>query len=237
MKRLSLVLSLALAACGGVEVNPQANQHPSSNDPGYDATKPCGGANKCPAGQFCFNGLCAMGCNSNGDCAADQYCDTTWKECVNKVVATCPDTPCPDTQMCVKNLCTSKEPPATKCDPQQAGYNDGCEKDAICFQDQGKDPVCYSFPACGENGACPPGMIGAVCNDGYLPSKGHICLPGSCKTATNCPNAGFKCVRSNPNAPLGMCSNGGPGMACPTAADCVTGNCSSAGPGWPGVCF
>ena len=86
MKRLTLALTLALAACGGID-NTVHNDQNQNN--GYDATKPCGSANKCPAGEFCFNGLCAEGCNSNGDCAQDQYCDTSWMRCTNKVVATC----------------------------------------------------------------------------------------------------------------------------------------------------
>ncbi len=140
----------------------------------------CSSDDPCPAGQFCFNGLCAIGCLSNGDCAADQYCDTEGSgRCVNREVTTCPQSPCESNQDCVDGYCVATATPAS-CTPSADG-NDGCDDYSLCldFSDtDSPDYRCTSFPACPADGACPTGEIGAVCNDGHIPGKGRICLSG-----------------------------------------------------------
>ena len=191
----------------------------------------CSASKPCPAGQFCFNGICAVGCLSNSDCAADQYCDTEWdKACKNKQVPTCTkDDECAGEQICVNQYCTTP-PPSTSCDPE-AIVNDGCAKDAVCFADPdtGK-AACYTMPRCGEGGACPVGVTGAICNEGYLPDKDAICLLGLCDTKDHCP-AGWSCVRFGVNDPLGMCSDGAFGSPCSNNSECTSGVCSMPFPG------
>lgn len=197
--------------------------------------QPCSAANACPDGQFCFNGLCALGCNSNGDCADDQYCATDGDRlCHNKEVSTCPDTPCAEGQVCVNGLCSTPAP-QTSCQPDPAGQ-DGCDSNAVCIEDPAKPGAtkCYTFPYCGEDGTCPVGTIGAVCNAGIIPNKDEICLTSLCQTAEHCP-AAWKCVAFD-GAPVGYCSSGTAGEFCNTGADCVSGTCDEPEPGFGGVC-
>jgi hypothetical protein len=194
---------------------------------------PCTNDNPCPAGQFCFNGLCAPGCNSNGDCAADQYCDTEFdKLCHNKEVATCPDVACPTGQECVNGFCSAGAGPACEWMPNG---EDGCDDHSLCYEAEGEASQCYAFPACAEDDTCPKGTAGAVCNVGLIPSKAKICLIGYClDSAEHCP-AGDSCVKFG-GEDVGTCSSGGPGELCVSAADCVSGECFGAMSGFPGVC-
>ncbi len=249
MKKTLLILTatmLALSiACGpGLEQNPGnadgttdggssgSDGGTQNNNGGFEM--PCNSSKPCPSGQFCFNGLCAIGCNTNAECASDQYCDTDWKQCRNKTVSTCPETPCAETQSCVQGYCTAKEVPATQCDPS-GGPNDGCATDAFCLDpnDTGT-PKCHTFPPCPQDGNCPVGAYGALCNDNLLQGKARVCLPNACKTAANCP-ANWHCVKFNQNDVIGSCSNGGPGSPCSAGTECLSGNCTKFGPA-PGFC-
>ncbi|ADO72567.1 uncharacterized protein STAUR_4789 [Stigmatella aurantiaca DW4/3-1] len=106
----------------------------------------CSASVKCPDGQFCFNGICALGCTSNSNCGNDMYCDTQDQGplyfCKNKSVPTCSsDSQCAASQMCLKGFCSLK-PPEVKpaCDPDKAGAaNDGCDKYAICSDPNGEN--------------------------------------------------------------------------------------------------
>ncbi|HCF58610.1 MAG TPA: hypothetical protein DFS52_11545 [Myxococcales bacterium] len=236
MKRLLTLFAAALlaAACGNVATEPE-DKSPDGTG-GYSASKPCGDANKCPTGQFCYNGLCALGCNSNGDCAADQYCDTEWSRlCQNKVVKSCPDTPCPEAQTCVQSLCTAKEQPKQTCNPDS--FNDGCAENAFCIEeDENQDPQCMTFSACGEDGTCPAGLFGALCNENLITNKARVCLPGLCKEAGNCP-ANWVCVKMTSTDPVGFCSNGGLSSMCTKPEECVSPFiCQQPMPGMAGVC-
>ena len=116
----------------------------------------------------------------------------------------------------------------------------GCESNAVCLQDlDTEETACYTMPPCGENGACPVGLQGAVCNKSgsteYLPNKDAICLIGVCEDAGNCP-ADWFCVRFQANDPLGFCSSGGFGEPCSTNEECLSGNCFSPAPGFPAFC-
>ncbi|PRP92350.1 hypothetical protein ENSA5_49810 [Enhygromyxa salina] len=201
-----------------------------SSEAGEDGGEyvPCSADNACPDGQFCFNGLCAVGCLSDADCGDDQYCATdTDMLCHNNEVPTCvSDSDCASSQVCVNGFCSAAP------DAQDSGcnlddyINDGCPSNAVCLEDI-DDPevgVCYEMPACSVDGACPVGLEGAVCNDGYLPSKDAICLIGLCETVSDCP-AQWSCVHFNQSV-LGTCSDGGFGSPCATGADCQSGNCT-----------
>jgi hypothetical protein len=194
---------------------------------------PCGAGNECPDGQFCWNGICALGCNSDGDCADDQYCATdTDRLCHNKEVTTCPDVPCADTQVCVNGFC-STPPPPTECMP--ALVNDGCESNAVCLQVSEEKAECYTFPYCSQDGTCPTGTEGAVCNNDLLTDKDKICLIGLCTDASHCP-AEWNCIKFEPNGVVGACSSGGPFDPCNANEDCASNQCDFPFPGESGWC-
>ena len=159
------------------------NHHlPTSKSPFF-----CSSSNPCPSGMFCFNGLCAIGCTSNENCADDQYCDGLY--CVNTEVPTCTsDSNCYEGQICVQGVC-STPPPSTTCDPDQVvSGNDGCDNYSLCIDgddDGPEDPACYTMPPCAEDGTCPVGAYGAVCNNDYI-NKARICLIGACEAEANC---------------------------------------------------
>ncbi len=200
-----------------------SDSNPTSNQPtGGDDFGLCNADNPCPSGQFCFNGLCSLGCNSNGDCADDQYCDTEFKQCHNKEVQTCPDTPCPSGQECVQGLCSAGS--TNKACEQMPNGQDGCASNELCFDDEEAGKAeCYPFPACGEDGSCPTGTEGAVCNNDFIPSKDRICLIGLCETTDNCP-AGQNCIKFQ-GFPVGECSNGSFGESCTMDSHCLSNNC------------
>ncbi|NVB38914.1 hypothetical protein G6O69_13815 [Pseudenhygromyxa sp. WMMC2535] len=189
---------------------------------------PCSSSNPCPDGQFCFNGLCAIGCLSAGDCAEGQYCATdTDMLCHDSEVPTCTsDSECASSQLCVNGYCSAAP------EPEDAGCNlddyldDGCPSNAVCLESE-DDPelgVCYEMPACGADGSCPVGSIGAVCNNGYLPEKDAICLVNLCESTSNCPSD-WSCVYFD-QATVGVCSSGAFGTPCSTGEDCESGVCS-----------
>lgn len=239
MKRFATGIASALAvACGAAGGGGGAGDGGGGGGGGGGSGGLCSATNKCPAGQFCYNGICAYGCNSNGDCAADQYCDTGQfgsRLCHNKTVTTCPETPCASSQICVKGAC-STPPPPTQCDPDRVvDGQDGCDKQSICLDADGNDqPKCYSFSACPQDSNCPIGTVGSVCNDGIIPNKSRICLTGLCRSVSNCPSS-WKCVKTTTNAVVGICSSGGPYAPCAASSDCQSGNCFTQ-PGFIGFC-
>lgn len=232
MRTRTWIAALLFMACG-TSTEESRTQSPGDGGP---ATPPitvglCSSSKPCPSGQFCFNGICAVGCNSNQDCAADQYCSTDWDRlCHNKVVATCPATACASLQECIGGLCSTPGTPSqssSACDPDQAYTgNDGCDKYSVCFDaddDQGA-PKCYTFSACAQDGTCPTGTEGAVCNEGIIPAKERICLAGLCKTGANCPGS-WSCVRFAQNDVVGVCSNGANLTPCNLASHCTSNAC------------
>jgi hypothetical protein len=206
----------------------------------------CSADARCPDGQWCFNGFCAPGCMSDNDCAQNQYCDTRFNPdqgdlashlCVNKTVSGCSnDDQCSEGQKCVMGLCSAAAEP-TQCTPRVDGQ-DGCDSYSICLdisETEQEQYSCVSFPPCPQNGICPVGQMGSVCNDDDIPGKEAICLTSLCKTKDNCPGV-FKCVLMS--ATLGMCSDGSMGMPCKTKTDCNQSlDCSGALTGGPGFCI
>ncbi len=178
----------------------------------------CSASDACPDGQFCFNGICALGCNSDGDCASNQYCDTDFDRlCHNRTVTTCPDTPCAEGQTCTNGLC-SAPPVEADCTPRLDGGDDGCDEYSLCRPEDESTTACYSFPPCDENGECPVGLVGATCNTGIIPNKAAFCMTGACETVENCP-ANWSCVKTD-TAPIGDCSDGTTGAPCLVDDDC-----------------
>jgi hypothetical protein len=107
--------------------------------------------------------------------------------------------------------------------------NDGCEANSVCLNDPNDDqapPKCYSFPACAQDGTCPTGTEGALCNDGYMAGKAKICLPDLCKDVGNCPT-NWACIKANANDVIGECSNGAFGSPCASNTDCVSHACNT----------
>lgn len=195
---LSLLFTFTLWACGASD----SNDEPSPSD--LEESFFCSSSNPCPSGMFCFNGLCAIGCTSNENCADDQYCDGLY--CVNTEVPTCTsDSNCYEGQICVQGVC-STPPPSTTCDPDQVvSGNDGCDNYSLCIDgddDGPEDPACYTMPPCAEDGTCPVGAYGAVCNNEYI-NKARICLIGACESEANCPSGNVCCKIGN--APIGGC--------------------------------
>ncbi len=255
-RRSTLSLALGLVACLGCNITVDVGDGGAGGSAGsgggagggaggsssgadFGAYFTCSASKACPSGQFCFNGLCALGCQNNGQCAADQYCDTEWDRlCHNRVVPTCADaSACASTQLCVSGFC-STPPPATQCNPDGAYQGqDGCASNALCVDPTStpaKDPQCYTQPACAPDKTCPVGLAGAVCNDGYVPNKGKICLTNICRVDAHCP-ANWSCFRFANNDVLGVCSNHGFGAPCKVPADCTSGSCTVLGFGF-GMC-
>ncbi len=230
--RMTLPLSslLLFAACDGDlgEAGTDTEDSSAADDgtaaaPGDGPALFCSAATPCPDGQFCFNGLCALGCTSDGNCADNQYCDTFSMTCQNADVSSCDggDT-CLGEQICLAGLCSAGG--GSSCDP--GAPVDGCETDAICFADDEDDgPRCYTMPACSSEGTCPVGLSGGVCNDGFLPEKGRICLVGGCTEDSHCP-ADWSCVFGPLAAGLGSCSSGLFGSICNDEDDCMSGVCN-----------
>lgn len=203
----------------------------------------CSTQEPCPKGQWCFNGFCAPGCMTDNDCASNQYCDTRMEQsahmCVNKEVSGCTDdNQCAENQTCVMGLCSASAE-KKQCTPRPDAQ-DGCDTYSVCLdvsdlESEKEEFSCVTFPPCPQDGVCPVGQVGSVCNDGDIPGKAAICLTGLCKSVTNCPG-NFKCILLT--ATLGMCSNGGMGMPCKASPDCMDGlACTGAMPGIPGFCM
>ena len=222
---IAIVLILSAFGCDADLGTLNGDTEGSSNAEGGSAEdggfEPCSNDTPCPDGQFCWNGLCALGCTNNGDCADDQYCDTTSMLCHNSEVPSCGSIDdCAGDQICVDGLCTTVDD--TSC--EFGGSPDGCESNAVCLED-GADTVCYTMPACSEDGTCPTGLVGAVCNDGYLPDKDRVCLLGACQSDTHCPDL-WSCIAPG-GAVLGTCSSGALGMPCIDGDDCNSGQCTN----------
>ena len=237
MCRLAPLALLVCIACGPINTavsDSGAGGGAGAVDSGTGGTwVPCSNTNRCPTNQFCFNGLCAIGCTAQSDCAPGQYCDLSQfgdRLCHDKVVSTCPESACAATQVCSNGFC-STPPPSNQCTVGEA--EDGCDRHSVCAKNE--TAKCYTLPACPESGRCPTGTIGAVCNEGLIPSKARVCLTGLCIENSHCP-ASLHCVKIGAAA-FGLCSSGSVGMTCNQQSDCDTGlTCHQGLPGYPGVC-
>ncbi len=245
---ITMITTMALlAACGSGGASGKTNGGGTSSGSSSGGTGSSGGGNPvtnptcpagCPSGEFCFDGLCAVGCMSDSNCASNQYCDTEWTHlCQDKTVASCSaNSDCQSGQLCVEGLCsaTLTQQPPQPCNPNAnlaSGQSDGCDSTSVCLQQKDSSgnpvgaPYCQSFPACGAPGSnpeCPVGQYGSLCNDGYLPAKGRFCMPGTCKTAVDCPSS-WGCVMYPSGPGLGACSNGSFGSVCDSTHPCESG--------------
>jgi hypothetical protein len=219
---LAVSVVAMMASCGDGD-----NTGPGNDSGGPDALgvgfTVCGSAT-CQPGQYCYDSntsFCSNGCLSNVNCAADQTCDTS-----SGHTGTC------------RNKGGDVTPPET-CTPTPT-FNDECGQMALCLDVSQTDYThvykCVETTPCEGSGQCQPGATGAVCNDGYLPAKGKICLPGSCSTTSNCP-ADSSCLKQQGGI-LGSCSSGAMGSVCLDDSDCISGlTCTGAFPGTFGFCL
>jgi hypothetical protein len=226
-----LILTIAAPACdaslGSVAVHDTGSEGPTGDgdlgdgDGEPDSPVACIGGQLCPAGRSCSNGLCVLECSGEADCGADDYCGLDGL-CHPKSIPSCnSNQQCAATQTCDNQICTATD--VGGCDPDDF-LQDGCDSNAVCVADFDEDQgTCYPMSACAAGNSCPIGLIGAVCNDGYLPSKDPICLIGLCATSAHCPSS-WSCIRFN-NAVLGDCSDGGFGSPCNDGGHCISGNC------------
>jgi hypothetical protein len=235
MGRSALILAAAVAAAAC-----KTSDIPPGRFSGGQVCQP--GNNSCGSGSRCQNGICARTCSSSAACDPGQYCLGAAPDDVCAAVqpSGCQvDEQCPWPQLCIYGLCAAPELRADggreQCiSPADGGVDDGCARDAFCLGSlQGN--VCLGAPACGQDGKCPPGSFGALCNNGtnpdggqILPGKGRICLFGACITNNECPTRA-RCFRSQPGSVIGTCTYGLTGDPCFSNADCqgmTTPNCS-----------
>jgi hypothetical protein len=233
-----LIASLLVVACSGSDGSSSDNGDSSESQSVGNPTT-CGGG--CPDGQFCFNGVCAVGCNSDSDCADNQYCATEEGGfCHNKEVPECTsDGDCTGDQICQQELCVAEPEQPDECEPSADG-NDGCGKYSICVEEDSGNK-CYSLPKCSADDTCPTGAVGAVCNTDYIPNKAEVCLIGLCESQDDCAG-GFNCQRVTSGQELGICSpetpGGGSGDSCTEDSDCDGGEeCFGATGGFEGTCM
>jgi hypothetical protein len=196
----------------------------------------CSASNPCPSGQFCWNGFCALGCTSDDNCDADTYCNVN--HCAPTEVPTCSDdAECDDGFACVFDYCA-----VIPVEPEGCQWNDnlqdGCAGNEVCLGDDPENDVdgeCTQLPPCPEDGDCPVGEAGAVCNEGYIPTKDRICLVGLCATQADCPSS-LRCVVIAGD--VGSCNPPGvQGSPCTVDADCSNGlTCDEFAPGFPSLC-
>jgi hypothetical protein len=189
----------------------------------YDA---CSMAMPCSPGKTCVNGLCEKGCNSDADCAADEYCAlSNGQVCQPQTLTACPATPCAPTQVCVEGVCGT-EPTGMPCGPNPFG-GDGCMNDALCLGNVEVDgmmqtqSICFVVPSCSASHPCTPGGMGAVCSTGLIMGK-NLCIPGGCTADQNCP-ASWHCVPPVGTSGYGRCTDGATGHPCGKASDCKPG--------------
>lgn len=236
MGRSALILALAAAiwgcppSTGGTVINLQPDGGPvCGEDPRLPLTYP-----PCDTGLRCVNRICMPNCDA-GSCPGGMYCEGPAPKDVCAPVApiNCTsDVNCPNPQKCNYGLCTSLQLLA------DGGYapcklnaepNDNCGPDALCFQNVANNGAltsnCLGQPACGQDGGCPIGSVGAICNDGrnpdggqLFPGKQRICLFSYCMGNPDC-NAAAHCFFAAP-ALLGQCYYGFVGDPCFTNADC-----------------
>jgi hypothetical protein len=204
-------------------------------------TPACSAAQPCPSGQTCVNGQCTVvnnppACSATQPCPSGQTCVNGQCTVVNNPPACSASVPCPSGKVCVSGIC-SAPPPTTQCTPRPDGL-DGCSSTSVCMDpDEAgpQAPACYAFDACNEQGRCPTGLFGAVCNQSYIPNKARFCIPGFCADNLDCPTD-WACVKYPSTEVLGTCSNRGPGSMCTKNSECLSGVCNQPQPGFPGSC-
>lgn len=222
-----VLLALALAACAppigradagradaGTDGSPDASTSTSTDagDDGPDAG-PLFERNSCRlfcsvVFQECFQGECLDTCyaDSEGadeDCEAHEYCHRE-NVCVPRQLPSCAEVPCIDDQVCVGGFCVL--PTGIGCVGEDT--QDDCSYSYVCDALRGQ---CVVPPVCNQDGTCPPGTLGAVCNgsdettldDNMAPD---ICLLGQCRDDRDCPpSRRCEAVGTDGGVALGWC--------------------------------
>lgn len=229
MGRSALITALAAAALA--TGCPASNNNPGAGRP--DGGPSCqSGDNSCAAGTRCVNRNCVPTCSGGAACQTGSYCEgpnAPEDVCAQLTPIACTTpTQCPFPQTCLNGLCASAELRADGgyqgC-VVNGGVNDACGPDAVCYAlTQGN--TCLGLPACGQDGGCPTGVFGAVCNDGrldggaqVLPGKQRLCLYAYCVLDSDCP-AAAECFHSTLAIPSGTCYFGAAGSPCFSNKDC-----------------
>jgi hypothetical protein len=231
---IALGLAPLLLALSAVLIASACSSNNNSSKPRPDGGPACQpGLNTCATGTVCNNSTCKPVCTDDSSCSADQYCanSTPPKVCAPKTFTACTvDQDCPLPQFCNSGLCISIE---FRADGSQTGClltgpNDGCSPEALCYARQLQTGAvvnnCIGLPACGQDGTCPVGSLGSVCNeqaDGgrLLPAKQRVCLLTVCTDNSNCPLTAA-CFRADAGNASGECNFGAAGYPCLTPADC-----------------
>ena len=255
MGRSALILAAVFWGCpsNGVNVVLQRDGGPvCGRDPTDQVQYP-----DCATGTRCVNRICVPTCTGGTACPSGTYCGgpaAPEDVCTSVAASTCATTAdCPTPQKCLVGFCASAQLRAdggfqgcVRNDP-----NDACGTDAVCYalvtSSGGIANTCVGLPGCSQDGGCPVGPLGGVCNDGNLadggpliPGKGRICLATYCVRETDC-NSTWHCFHRTPQ-PLGNCSFGQVGDPCFTNADCINSSgCTGADGGLldggvPGAC-
>ncbi len=186
----------------------------------------------CPGGGTCRLGECVPDCSSIDDCPANYRCDEASALCTPDPLDVCP---CDAPKFCSFGTCTSPPRPAD-CDPTNP-LEAVCSAVERCIDTgdvEGPEMTqCFGMRPCPASGECEPGGLGAVCNEGLIPTKDRVCLIGHCVDASDCPTD-YKCVTAGQS--YGLCSPGTFGSICEIDSDCISNNCLTIVPGTLGVC-
>ncbi len=146
----------------------------------------------CPPKMVCRDGRCVPDPCLNVSCGEDQYCQN------GKCVKSCVGVKCPPGNICQKGLCVRDPCADVKCKPSQICVEGRCVANRC---------VDKNTPDCGPNQICDP-TTGTCQDDPCLFTKcpdGVECFRGvcgakpstfQCKTAKDCPGAGWSCKNS-----------------------------------------
>ncbi len=182
--------------------------------------EPCDDETPCAAGSECAGTTCAPTCATDTACDDAEYCTSAGVCQPDEVPACSSDADCAAWEVCRYGYCAA--PSDIDCTPSLNG--DVCGTYGLCVDtDSDGAGQCTTAPSCAEDGSCPVGELGAVCNEGYIPGKLGVCLIGFCREDLHCP-ADTNCVRGELYE-VGTCSDGTPGSNCLTDDDCLAGGC------------
>jgi hypothetical protein len=207
----------------------------SSNVTRPDGGTPCqAGDTTCASNELCSNRTCVPTCPGGASCMPGMYCAGATSPsdvCAPITVTTCTgNQDCPNPQLCFQGgLCASLELRADGGVQPCANDDSNCAPDAICLPlatNTGSiNENCVGMPACSQDGGCPIGLFGSVCNDlpdggKIVANKQRICLFPKCLVDTNC-NPQSHCFRTVIGSVAGECFYGVTGDPCYAKPDCL----------------
>ena len=224
----SALISVALAFVACTDTG-------SSNVSRIDGGTICqAGDTTCAANERCVDRTCKPACAGGAACPAGMYCEGAAfpnDVCAPLAVTACvASTDCPAPQLCFQGgLCASLELRGDGGVQPCGNDNSNCAPDAVCLplatSTGSINQSCVGMPACGQDGGCPVGLFGSVCNDladggKLVANKQRVCLFPWCLDDSNC-NAQSHCFRNPKDANHGECYYGVTGDPCFAKADCL----------------